>query len=580
MDTVRDLDFVVVGGGMAGVCAAMAAARLGSRVALLNDRPVLGGNASSECRVWICGADCHGRVPDARETGILEELRAENQRRNPQESPWMWDAILWDAVTREPNLRLFLNTRCYDAEAHEAGRIRAAIAMQIGSERRLRFEAPLFMDASGDGEFAFRAGAEFRSGREARSEFGESLAPEKPDSLTLGSSLLFTVKDMARPAKFDPPPWARKFETDDDLPFRGHHTFDHPCNFWWIEWGGERDTIGDNEEIRDELLRILFGVWDHIKNRGDHKADNLALGWIGFVPAKRESRRFIGDHILTESDLENRVLFEDRVSYGGWSIDLHPPKGIYHAGRPSEHKEVGLYSIPLRSMYSRNVENLFLGGRLMSGTHVAHGSYRVMGTLAAAGQAAGTAAAFCRKHGCSPRDVGQRYIGEIQRQLLRDDCYIIGLPNADNDDLARKAKVSASSADLSEGVSAEAVINGVARGTTGNPNQWRSDPRQPMPQWIELDLGREVEIGLVQIAFDTGLGRIWGTEPHPETVRDYSIFADGRQIATVSDNNERLRRHGFEGLRARRVRIEVSKTNGDACARIFEVRVYGRGAGA
>jgi len=574
METIGDLDLVVVGGGMAGICGAIAAARLGCRVALVQDRPVLGGNSSSECRVWICGADHHGRTPDARETGILEELRAENQRRNEQESPWMWDAILWDAVTREANLRLFLNARCYDAEMEKPGTIRAALAMQVGNEKRLRFEAPLFMDASGDGECAFRAGADYRTGREGRSEFDEDMAPAQPDAFTLGNSLLFTVKDMGRPVKFEPPAWARKFETDEDLPFRHHHSLEHPCNFWWIEWGGERDTIGDNEEIRDELLRILFGMWDHIKNRGDHKAENLALDWLGFVPAKRESRRFMGDYVLTQGDLEKAVLFDDRVAYGGWPLDPHPPKGIYDAGHPCTQKQVPLHSIPLRSLYSRNIENLLLAGRLISGTHAAHASYRVMATGAVCGQAAGTAAAFCRRYACSPREAGRNHIGELQQQLLRDDCYIIDVRNEDPDDLARGAKVTASSSDATAGAGPEAAINGIARGTPGNPNQWRSDPGEKMPQWLELDLGRAIEIGLVQIAFDTALGRLWGTAPHPETVRDYSILADGRKIVSESGNHHRMRRHRFQGVKARRLRVEVSATNGDACARIFEVRVY------
>lgn len=574
METIRDLDLVVVGGGMGGVCAAIAAARLGCRVALVNDRPVLGGASSSECRVHICGADHHGRVENARETGIIEELRAENQRCNPQESIWMWDAVLWDAVTREPNLRLFLNARVHDAEMERPGKIRAVIAMQIGNEKRLRFEAPLFLDASGDGEFAFRAGAEYRRGREARSEFNEDMAPEEPDNCTLGNSLLFTVKDMGRPVKFEPPSWARKFKSDEDLPFRGHHTFQHPCNFWWIEWGGEKDTIADNEEIRDELLRILFGLWDHIKNRGDHGAENLALDWIGFVPAKRENRRFMGDHILTQRELENRVLFEDRVAYGGWPIDLHPPKGIYHAGKPAEMKPVGLYSIPLRCLYSRNVENLLFAGRLISGTHVAHGSYRVQATGAVMGQAAGTAAAFCKRYECTPREAARQHIAEIQQQLLRDDCYLIDLPNADAEDLARRAKVTASSTDAAPGVSPEAVINGIARGTDAAPNQWRSHPGRPMPQWVELDLGEAKPVRLVQIAFDTALGRNWCTEPHPETVRDYAILADGAEVARVSGNNARFCRHSLDGVKARRIRIRVDATNGDPCARIFEVRIY------
>ena len=436
-------DTVVVGGGMAGVCAAISAARLRCSVALIQDRPVLGGNSSSEIRVSIGGAEGHGNR-HARESGIIEELRIEDRFRNHNtdvngEINSIWDMILWEWVQCEPNITLYLNTSVRRAVREGDNLISGVIGEQLGTEKTLLFEGDIFIDCSGDGQMAADAGAEFRMGREARHEHNESLAPEAVDSCTLGSSILFESVDVGRPVKFNPPDWAHHYPTDESLPFR--HPSRIKSGFWWIEFGGMLNTIRDNDAVRDELWKHLYGVWDHIKNHGDHRAENYALDWVGAIPGKRESRRFIGDHILTQSDLEQRVLFDDRVAYGGWPIDLHPPKGIYHSGRPAEFNNVGLYSIPFRSLYSRNIDNLMMAGRHISVTHVALGSPRLIATCAVEGQAVGTAAYFCKKYNAKPRDVYKSHISELQQQLLKDDCYIIQMKNDDLADIARNALV-------------------------------------------------------------------------------------------------------------------------------------------
>lgn len=472
---VSEHDVVVIGGGLAGTIAAIAAARLGCTVALLQDRPVLGGNSSSEIRVGIHGATGHGLNRNARETGILEELFLEDRHRAsvpsktaaPRDS---WDWVLWEWVKREPNIMLYLNTRARQPEMATPSRIAAVLADQTTTETSLRFEGKLFIDASGDGTIAASAGAEYRMGREARHEHGESLAPLQADREVLSPSLLFHSEDIGRPAPFQCPLWARVFETDDDLPFRPHQ--DISGGYWWLEYGGIRDVISEAEGIREELVRIVFGIWDHIKNRGDHGAENFILNWVGHVIGKRESRRFMGDHILCQSDLESQRLFPDRVAYGGWPIDLHPTMAIYakqapglvsmseypwgtvyrgHLQEPPPDMPTylpplpGPYSIPLRSLYSRNIDNLFLAGRNISHTHVAFGSTRLMATCAVEGQAVGTAAWLCLKYGTTPRGVYKGHIRELQQQLLKDDCYIIGLGNEDPLDVARSARVTGSS---------------------------------------------------------------------------------------------------------------------------------------
>lgn len=448
----KSSDLVVVGGGLAGVCAALAAARLGAHVTLVQDRPVLGGNSSSEIRVVPLGA---GRQsPWADETGIIDELLVEDRRRNHSFCNSLWALVLYDAVQEEPRLDLFLNTTVRSARMAAPDRIGAAVGLQLGTERDFAFRARYFIDASGDGMFAASAGAAFRMGREGQDEFGESLAPLQPDEHTLSSTLLFISRDAGQPVPFEPPSWIERFPTEKSLLYRKHSVYDR--GYWWLEVGGLKcHTIRDNEEIRHQLLRHLLGVWDHIKNQGNHGAENHVLEWFGWVPGKRESRRFEGDHLLTENDLRQRRLFPDRVAYGGWFFDEHTVGGILSRDKPPEPRSVDPdwaeklalrpYSIPFRSLYSHNVHNLLFAGRNISASHIAHSSIRVMKTCAIVGQAAGTAAYLCLVLDMDPRELCASCIESLQQLLLRNDCYIPGVKNEDPEDLARSATVQASS---------------------------------------------------------------------------------------------------------------------------------------
>ncbi|ERK71275.1 hypothetical protein N136_02411, partial [Leifsonia aquatica ATCC 14665] len=288
-------DVTVIGGGLAGVAAAIAAARAGATVALINNRPVLGGNSSSEIRVWVCGATAHGAQKYARETGIMGELFLENQYRNPEGNPYFWDQVVLDAVRAEPGIRLFLNTDVTEVDADgpdDDRRITAVTGWQQGSERRLTFTGAAFIDASGDGLVGELAGAWYASGREAASVYGEEWAPEVPDDNMLGSTLFFYTKDVGEPVRYVPPSITKDIAETSILVHRRIDTRANGCDYWWIEWGGELDAVNDNERIRDELWAVVYGIWDHIKNSGLFDAETLTLEWVGSVPGKREYRRF------------------------------------------------------------------------------------------------------------------------------------------------------------------------------------------------------------------------------------------------------------------------------------------------
>ncbi|MFD7620704.1 FAD-dependent oxidoreductase [Streptomyces sp. NPDC059802] len=439
-------DITVVGGGLAGVCAAIAAARLGRTVALINNRPVLGGNSSSEVRVWVVGATAHGNNHNAREGGIMGELFVENQFRNPDGNPYYWDMVVLDAVRAEPGITLYLNTdvREVDADGPEDARhINAVTGWMMGSERLIRFESELFLDCSGDGLVGALAGARHRIGRESRAEYLEPWAPEEADRITLGSTLLFYTKDAGHPVKYVPPSFAKNIAETSIPQRRIIKSGDNGCAYWWIEFGGELDTVHDNDAIRDELWAVIHGIWDHIKNSGEFDAANMTLEWVGSVPGKREYRRFLGDYVLHQGDILGQTEFADRVAFGGWSIDLHPPKGMYADGDGAKQRYAdGIYHIPYRSLYSVNTTNLLFAGRNISSSHVAFGSTRVMATCATIGQAAGTAAALCAARGVAPRALD---VPVLQRALLREDASVIGLASADPDDLALRATVAASS---------------------------------------------------------------------------------------------------------------------------------------
>ncbi|WP_166848128.1 FAD-dependent oxidoreductase [Isoptericola sp. BMS4] len=444
-----EADIVVVGGGLAGVSAAVAAARMGRQVALVNNRPVLGGNSSSEVRVWVCGATAHGNQRWARETGIVGEMYVENQYRNPEGNPVYWDDVVLDTVRREENVRLFLNTDVRDVVAtgpDDARRIESVTGWTMGSEILTTFTAPVFLDCTGDGLVGHLAGARYRLGKEGKEEFGEEWAPPEPVREFLGSTLLFYTKDVGRPVKYVAPETAIDITTTPIPMNRVIRSGDSGAHYWWIEWGGELDIVGDNERIRDELRGVILGIWDYIKNSGKFDAENLTLEWIGNVPGKREYRRFVGDYTLHQGDVVDQTSFADGVAFGGWSIDLHPAQGMYAEGAGALQRfSNGVFEIPYRSLYSVNVENMLFAGRDVSATHIAFGAARVMATCGAMGQAAGTAAALCVQHGTTPRGIYTDHLAELRQTLLRWDAPAVGIANEDPTDLARRAAVSASS---------------------------------------------------------------------------------------------------------------------------------------
>ncbi len=577
-------DLVVVGGGPTGVCTALAAARGGSSVILVQDRPVLGGNSSSEVRMHIVGAN--NNLPDARETGIIEELRLENQVRNPQRSASMWDLLLWEKTQFHPNITLLLNT-VMDSVRTGGGLVRSISCYQLTTQTRFEIEGALFADCTGDGTLGYMAGNPWSWGQEGKAEFGESMAPDEPTPYTMGSSLLFQGRDMGRPVPFVAPGWAHKYPTHESL---GRDPGSPEYGYWWIEWGGMLDTIRDDDRIREELLKVLLGVWDHLKNHGDHGADNWALDWFGFLPARRENRRLKGAYVLRQDDLTGGRVFDDEVAFGGWPIDHHYPEGIDHKGKDFwfSNKLSDLYSIPLRSLYSSTLKNLFMGGRCLSATHLAMASTRVMATCSVIGQGIGTAAAHCTAAARLPGELGGDDIERIKQTLLRQDAYLLGTPNRDPADLARRARASAGSALPTFGP--ENVLDGTARSRHGSSHQWRSVSLKPEDCRLELDFGEPVRLGRVHLCFDTGLDRkmtlthqdsyndsmIAG--PQPETVRDYRLEArvDGswRTLAGVTGNYQRLRVHEFSPLPVSRLRLSVTATNGVNQARVFEVRAY------
>ncbi len=444
-------DFTVVGGGIAGCLAAIAAARLGLKVALINDRPILGGNSSSEIRVWICGATGGRNNRYSRETGIMDQLLTENKFKNPEGNPHIWDLILLDHVIQEPNISLYLNTVALHVEkAPNSQEISAVIGRQSGTEEFYRFQSPLFLDSSGDGIIGYLSGAHYMMGREGRDEFQESLAPETSDNKTLGSTILFYVKDQGKPVKFIPPSFAYDISTMEELLSKRPGYKLSPdkwgCHYWWFEFGGILNTIKDNENIAWELRRFVYGAWNYIKNSGKFQAENLTLEWVGNIPGKRESRRFIGDYILTQNDIAQQRRFPDAVCYGGWSIDTHPPEG-FRSPEPGcfQLHPNGPYDIPLRCLYSKNISNLFFAGRNISATHLAFASTRVMATCGLMGQAVGTTAFICNKYHVEPKDVYPHHMGEIQELLLKNDSYIIGMKTNSKDNITRDSKIHASS---------------------------------------------------------------------------------------------------------------------------------------
>lgn len=442
-------DLIVVGGGLAGTCCAITAAREGLKVVLVQDRPVLGGNSSSEVRLWVLGATSHMGNNNrwAREGGVIDEILVENMYRNPEGNAVIFDTILLDKVIGEANITLLLNTAVVAATKSSSDIIASVNAFCSQNSTEYELVSKLFCDASGDGVLGFLSGAAFRMGAESREEFGEKFAPSTEYGELLGHSLYFYSKDAGKPINFVAPSFALNDITK--IPrFRKFNAKEYGCNLWWIEYGGRLDTVHDTENIKWELWKVVYGVWNHIKNSGEFpEAKNLTLEWVGMIPGKRESRRFEGDYILTQQDIIEQRTHDDAVSYGGWSIDLHPADGVF-SEKPgcNQWHGKGIYQIPYRSYYSKNISNLFLAGRIISVTHVAFGSTRVMGTNAHGGQAVGMAAALCHERNVVPAELGKRaYINELQQRLLRGGQHIPGITYLEETNLVRNAVITASS---------------------------------------------------------------------------------------------------------------------------------------
>ena len=461
----RKVDVCVVGGGLAGTFAAIAAARHGAKVVLMQDRPMLGGNASSEIRMWVSGAG--SRVRNLQETGIMEEVLLENMRRNPTRNFSIWDSILYEKVKNEKNIELLLNCACCFAEC-EGNVIKNVTGFQLTTYTWQKVEADTFIDCSGDSILAELVDAEYMVGRESKDTFGEEWALDVADKKTMGMSLMIQAHETDHKCDFIAPDWAYKFTTDEEMKFKPHDCLDRiETNFYWIELGGEVDSIHDTEEVRDELIKIAYGVWDHMKNHGDHGADNWELDFIGFLPGKRESRRYVGDYILTQQDVESGKQFADEVAYGGWQIDNHLPGGFAMSGEGGAHLQkkrlTEPYGIPLRSLYSKNVANLMFAGRNISASHIAFATVRVMATCGVMGQAVGTAAALMSKYKMSARQLADEKIGELQDILMEDDCFLPGLKRKMSP-LCNEKTLSADWGDAS------VLLNGTERKIWGNDN--------------------------------------------------------------------------------------------------------------
>ncbi|GGF49297.1 FAD-dependent oxidoreductase [Echinicola rosea] len=428
-ETTEYSDIVIVGGGLSGVCAAITAARQGCKVTLIQDRPVLGGNASSEVRLWALGATSHMGNNNrwAREGGIVDEIMVENTFRNKEGNPVLFDTVVLDKVMAEPNISLYLNTTVFHIAKADDRTIEKVIAFNSQNSTLYNFTARQFIDASGDGIVSYMSGVPYRIGAESPEELGEGLAPDVEDyGELLGHTLFFYSKKTEKPVKYVAPDYAIK-DTSQIPGVKNVEVGDHGCKLWWFEYGGRKDTIHDTEEIKHELWKVAYGIWNYIKNSGKFtEADYYTLEWVGLIPGKRESRRFEGEYMLKQEDLVHQLAHEDAISFGGWAMDLHPADGVY-SDKPSctQWHTKGVYSIPYRCYVPKSIDNLLLTGRIISASHVAFGSTRVMATCAHGGQAVGMAAAHVIKYDVSPRELLEKHkLKKLQQDLVATGHYI------------------------------------------------------------------------------------------------------------------------------------------------------------
>ncbi len=579
-------DVVVIGGGAAGMCAAVSAARNGSKTVLVQDRPVLGGNSSSEIRVHLNGANHLKNGLPERETGIIEEILLHNRFHNPQDSYPVWDHVLYDFITKEPNLDLLLNTSAMKA-IMENGKIVAAYCWQLTTEIEFTLKGNMFIDCSGDGLLGATAGALYRTGREASSEFNEKYAPKKADGWQMGSTILLGSKDMGRPMPFEPPHFTTKYEAEKSHPGRNLKPFE--LGFWWVELGSDDDIIGEFEDNKHKLMGYAYGVWDYMKNSGKFpETENYALDWVSSLPGKRESRRFIGDYILCEPDMLGNKQFPDAVAFGGWSLDEHNPGGMDNLKEPPSyfHEEFEeVYQIPFRSLYSKNIPNLLFAGRNISQTHIALSSSRIMATCALEGQAVGTAASICSKKGVFPRTLSKKYINELQENLLRDDAFIPYRPAKDKNNLVKKASLIFASSTSSG--DAKLLNDGWSRDFNNEIHHWESDG---LSATIQVEWENKISLSKVEIKCDTNVKKnlmlrrdsledeIYSTQVPKELLKSLNVEVrvegDWKKVGLIENNKTRLITFDFNIVETTAIRIHFTETYGHKNVKLFEIRSY------
>ena len=574
-------DLLIAGGGVPGVVAAITAARHGLRVALLNDRPVLGGNGSEEGDVTLEGAAHRGY----HETGIIYEIK--NVR---QEEKISWSVAFDRFVKSEPNLFLFSNMLVDNCQC-DGSKISSVHAVDTLNLTEHIFTAEQYVDNTGDGWLGYYANADYHIGREAKWEYGEEFAPETADGNTMSGCNSGTYPETGRTiynygadyaeedVPFTPPAWAFKLPQGAEMN-RQPEAIEH--GEWWLENRNDYDDLWEQEYTRDALIRVSVGFFDWLKNSWSEreKARKLKLTKLGTFNAKRESRRLIGDYILTQNDFEVRTDFPDAVCYSGWNIDVHHIKGIFSGkeGAFDCNEEIGITQIPFRCLYSRNVDNLMMVGRCISVSHIGLGSTRVMLTGASMAQAVATAAFLCIKYGRSPREIGKLHIDELQQILLKDGQSIPGCTNHDPEDLALTSAITADSWQ-SDG-RPENVINGKTRATDGGNYAWIS--QTPLPQSIVLKLKKCSKICQVRVTLDMPFARYTkGYLPMPtkdEMLTDFTvdILADDRWkcVGKVENNIQRLVVINFEPSMASAVRINALKAVAIDKAIIPEIRIY------
>ena len=408
-------DLVVIGGGIAGMCAAVSAARSGCKVALVNDRPIPGGNNSSEIRVHLGGRIEIGPYP---RLGMMLREFGHSKGGNAKPAENYEDGKKIAFIENEPGVSYFPCFRAVQVKMADKHHIGSVIIRGTESGEELELYAPLFSDCTGDANLGFLAGADWRMGREGRDEFNESLAPEKGDAMTMGSSVQWYSVETEQKSGFP--------EFFYGVEFNEENCEKVKMGEWTWETGMDRNQITDFERIRDYGLLVVYSNWSFLKNHYSRKEDyaNRELGWVAYVSGKRESRRLMGDYILAQEDVDKQVFHEDASFTISWHFDLHFKDPVNSAHFPGNEFKAATksnmiypYAVPYRCLYSRNIDNLFMAGRNISTTHVTLGSTRLMRTGAMMGEVVGMAAGICKAHGVEPREVYQHYLDELKERM-------------------------------------------------------------------------------------------------------------------------------------------------------------------